>query len=209
MTALVQSIATLHERTFQQIERWTGSWALGLLARLTFLAVLYFYFLNSALTKIGEGFFGFLAVQPSAWYQIAPQAVEAALGDFDAISFFPYGLVVYAGTYAEFILPALIVVGLFTRLAALGMIGFIIVQTIVDIAIHKVDAGTIGALFDRFSDSVIADQRTLWIAVLAILVLKGAGALSLDGVLTKFFPAQHRNLAQNQKMAAPSHKMRK
>jgi putative oxidoreductase len=35
--------------------------------------------------------------------------------------------VVVAGTLAEFILPLLIVIGLFTRLAAFGMIGFVIV----------------------------------------------------------------------------------
>ena len=34
-------------------------------------------------------------------------------------------IVVLVGTWAEFILPALIVLGLVTRFAALGMIGFI------------------------------------------------------------------------------------
>ena len=42
--------------------------------------------------------------------------------------------------------------------------------------LEYVDAGTIGALFDRFPDSVILDQRLLWIFPLAYLVVKGAGA---------------------------------
>ena len=40
--------------------------------------------------------------------------------DVSQISFFPYGLLVYLGTYAEFIFPVLILVGLFTRLSAAG-----------------------------------------------------------------------------------------
>lgn len=180
-------LAELHGRFFRSLDGLTANWLPGLLGRLVFLAVLYLYFLNSALTKIGDGIFGFLHVQPSAYFQIAPQAVDAALGDVDAIAFFPYGLIVYAGTYAEFILPALIVVGLFTRIAAIGMIGFVAVQTLVDITIHKVDASTIGALFDRFPDSVIADQRSLWLFVLVILVLKGPGMLSIDGLLARRF----------------------
>ena len=54
-----------------------------------------------------------------------------------------------AGIYAGFILPVLIVAGSMTRLAALGMIGFIVVQSYVDVVFHHVDAATIGALFDR------------------------------------------------------------
>ena len=94
-----------------------------------------------------------------------------------------WGLIVLLGTYSEFLLPLLIVLGLFTRLSALGMIGFIAVQTLVDITVHKVDAATIGALFDRFPDSVILDQRLLWIFPLVYLVLNGGGRISLDGLL--------------------------
>jgi putative oxidoreductase len=63
------------------------------------------------------------------------------------------------------------------------MIGFIIVQTLTDILVHKVDATTIGVLFDRFPDSVILDQRLLWIFPLTYLAVKGAGLLSLDKLL--------------------------
>ena len=81
-------------------------------------------------------------------------------------------------------LPLLIVVGLLTRLAALGMIGFVIVQSATDIVGHGAWAnGTFGAWFDRASAALIADQRAFWLLALAILVLKGAGPLSLDRII--------------------------
>jgi putative oxidoreductase len=68
-------------------------------------------------------------------------------------------------------------------MAALGMIGFIAVQSFVDIAFHHADEKTIGALFDRFPDSVILDQRALWMVLLVTLAVRGAGMVSLDHLL--------------------------
>jgi putative oxidoreductase len=92
-----------------------------------------------------------------------------------------------AGTWAEFILPLLIVIGLFTRLAALGMIGFVVVQSLTDLYGHGgiAHAETLGAWFDRVPDSVILDQRAFWMLILVTLVIKGAGALSLDRILSR------------------------
>lgn len=190
MTVLVNSIRGLHDYIFELLERATEGWFLGLAARFVFAAVLWGYFLNSARTKVGEGFLGFFSVSPSAYYQIALPAVEAAGGDVDAIGILPWGLIVTLGTYAEFILPILIVFGLFSRIAAIGMIGFVAVQTLVDITVHKVGPETIGALFDRFPDSTIADQRLLWMLPLVYLAIKGPGLLSLDALLAKKFAAK-------------------
>jgi putative oxidoreductase len=178
MTSAV-SLIELYCRAVRRIESSLDSWALGLFARIVFLAVLVPYYINSALTKFDSPF----SIADSAYYQIALPAVEAAGGDVSAVSFFPWGLMVFFGSYGEFILPLLVVAGLFTRIAAAGMIGFIAVQTLTDILVHKVDATTIGALFDRFPDSVILDQRLLWIFPLAYLAVKGAGVLSLDKLL--------------------------
>jgi len=178
MTSAISLIEFYHRRV-RQTEAMLDRWFLGLFARLVFLAVLVPYYLNSALTK----FDGPFAITDSAYYQIALPAVEAAGGDVSAVSFFPWGLIVFFGSYGEFILPLLVVAGLFTCIAALGMIGFIIVQTLTDILVHNVDATTIGALFDRFPDSVILDQRLLWLFPLAYLVVKGAGLLSIDKLL--------------------------
>jgi putative oxidoreductase len=178
MTAAI-AIIEFYRRTVRRMEPMLDRWFLGLSARLVFLAVLVPYYLNSALTK----FDGPFSIADSAYYQIALPAVDAAGGDVSAVSFFPWGLMVFLGSYGEIILPLLLVAGLFTRIAALGMIGFIIVQTLTDILVHNVDAITIGTLFDRFPDSVILDQRLLWIFPLAYLAVKGAGLLSLDKLL--------------------------
>lgn len=187
----LMKIERMARNLFAHIERATDGWLLGLFARLTFLAVLYLYYLNSALTKVGDGVFGFFSIQAGAYYQIAMPAVEAAGGDPSAVPFLPWGLIVVLGTYAEFVLPLLIVLGLFTRVAAFGMIGFICVQSLVDITVHQVDATTIGALFDRFPDSVILDQRLLWIFLLTYLALKGAGVFSLDYIFSKVIARAH------------------
>jgi hypothetical protein len=86
-----------------------------------------------------------------AYAQIIPPIIEAAGYDKSAVAL-PWTALVYAGTYAEFVLPVLLVIGLFGRLAALGMIGFVIVQSYVDLTFHGVDAETAGAWFDRFPD---------------------------------------------------------
>jgi putative oxidoreductase len=185
----------LHDELTKKIEAAGDRWLIGSAARLVFAATLLLYFWNSARTKIGEGFFGFFSVSDNAYYQIALPAVEAAGGDVSQVAFLPWGLMVWAGTYAEFILPFLIVVGLATRIAALGMICFVIVQSAVDIFVHQVGAETTGALFDRFSDGLIADQRLFWVFLFTILVVKGAGALSLDAIILKRTAAPARGAA--------------
>ncbi len=183
MTAPLSSIANLHRRFFMALERALDGWFLGLAARFVFAAVLWGYFLASARTKVGDGVAGFFSITDGAYYQIALPAVEAANYDITAVPFFPWGFLVTLGTYGEFLLPPLIVAGLFARIAAAGMIGFIAVQTLVDITVHKVGAETIGVWFDRMPDSAVADQRLLWVLPLAIIVVKGAGYLSLDHLL--------------------------
>lgn len=180
----MNALLSIYDALVNAVERLTRGWFFGLFARFTFASVLYFYFLNSAKTKVGDGILGFFSVSPNAYYQIALPAVEAAGGDVSQVAFFPWTLMVVAGTYAEFILPLLIIVGLFTRIASVGMIIFIAVQSYVDIAVHQVGAETIGAMFDRFSDGLIADQRLLWIFPLVYLAVRGAGALSIDRLLT-------------------------
>ena len=70
-----------------------------------------------------------------------------------------------------------------TRLAALGMIGFVIVQSYVDVSGHGVGGKDLGAWFDGPSGSLIMDQRLMWVLLFMILVVKGAGPLSLDRLL--------------------------
>jgi putative oxidoreductase len=182
---MITRLRGLHDHVFGAVERHFGPWLPALVARFVFAAVLLGYFLNSARTKIGDGPLGFLTVTDGAYAQIVPPVIEAHGFDVSQVPFVPWGLIVHLGTYAEIVLPVLIVLGLFTRLAALGMIGFVLVQSFVDIAFHHADDRTIGALFDRLPDSVILDQRSLWMVLLVYLVVRGAGMVSLDRLLAR------------------------
>jgi putative oxidoreductase len=152
-----------------------GDWLLPTFARLVFAAVLFGYFWASAMTKLD----GIFTPSMGAYAQIFPRVFEAVGYDVSQMGFW-HRLVVLAGTYAEFALPVLIVIGLFTRLAAVGMMGFVAVQSLTDIYGHGAAAG---AWFDRASDALILDQRALWLLLLAVLLFKGAGPLSADRVL--------------------------
>ncbi|MEM6728496.1 MAG: DoxX family protein [Pseudomonadota bacterium] len=176
------SSPSLQERCVAPLEA-SSTAVLTTSARLIFAGVLLFYFWNAGLTKVGEGLFGVFRPDFGAYIQIFPKAVEAAGYDPSQLGLFHY-LVVVAGTIAELVLPALIVLGLLTRLAAAGMVGFIIVQTWTDVVGHGAFAnGSFGAWFDGASDALIADQRAFWLLALFILVLKGAGPLSLDRLI--------------------------
>ncbi len=175
----MNAILNLHNKPFEAISAMFGPWFLPTMARFTFAATLLVYFWTSASLKLGDSIFelGF-----GAYGQILPRAFESAGYDPSNISAFNT-FIAYAGTYAEFILPALIVIGLFTRLAALGMIGFTLVQSYVDIYGHMADETAIGGWFERISDSPIMDQRLFWITILLILFTRGAGPLSADRLI--------------------------
>lgn len=180
----MRSLIALQDRLFAPIG--TGDAALAFAARFTFAAVLAVYFFNSGLTKLGDGLLGLFKPALGAYAQIFPRAMEAASYDVSQLGLFHWA-VVMAGTWAEFILPALIILGLFTRLAALGMIGFIVVQSLTDLIGHGAwdDAKVLGAWFDRMPDGIILDQRMFWVLALTLLVFKGGGWLSLDRLLSR------------------------
>jgi len=148
------------------------------LARLVFAGVLLVYFWSSASTKLD----GLLTPSAGAYIQIFPRVVEAAGYDFGQLGLY-HRVVVLVGTWAEFALPLLIVLGLLTRLAALGMVGFVVVQSLTDVIGHGVAGDDLGAWFDGASGALILDQRALWLVLLAVLVFKGAGPLALDRLL--------------------------
>jgi len=151
------------------------------LARFVFAATLLFYFWNSAGTK-WEG----TPFSPSlgGYAQIFPKAMEAAGYDASQLGIFHWA-VVTAGTFAEYILPLLIVIGLLTRFAALGMVGFVVVQSLTDLFGHGGIAHieTLGKWFDGLPDSAILDQRAFWMLAFITLAIKGAGPLSVDRIL--------------------------
>ena len=182
---IIAKLETLHDKLFMALSRAAGDWFMGLATRLAFSSVLMVFFWNSASTKLGSGFPGVLMAKIGAYAQILPPIAEAAGYDPSKIAFLPWGLIVHVAAYAEFLIPLLILAGLFTRLSAVAMIGFIAVMTIVDIHFHGIGDKAVGAFFDRTHDSVVSDQRLLWLVPLIYLVLYGGGRLSLDALLRR------------------------
>jgi putative oxidoreductase len=167
---------------FASLEKFLDGWFLELGARFMFAASLMMYYLNSVTTKLGDGLLGVFSPTAGAFAQILPPVAEEYLYDTAAIPFMPWHLIVISGSIAEMLLPILIVLGLFTRLSALAMIGFIVVQTSVDILFHSVAAGS---WFDNQATDLI-DERAFWIFPLVLLVVKGGGALSADTLLRRY-----------------------
>ena len=175
----------LHHRATSRLEPLTEG-LLPLLARLTFAATLVGYFWASARTKLGDGLLGFLSPSTGAYAQIWPRQFEAVGYDASQLGVLHWAVTV-AGTWAELLLPLLIVLGLATRLAALGMIGFVSVQSLTDLYGHGGIAHpeTLGEWFDRIPDAPILDQRMFWMLLLITLVLKGGGWLALDRLVAR------------------------
>jgi putative oxidoreductase len=178
------AVIRLHDTVFSGLQAALAGWFTGLAARVVFASVLLLYYLNSSWGKFSDGVFGFLSPSSGAYVSILPKVMEANGYDENALAW-PYDVIVYLGTWTEFVLPLLIVVGLFSRLAALGMIFFVIVQSYVDVTQHGLDAKSVGAMFDRMPDAIIWDQRLLWVFVLVVIVVHGAGRLSLDHLLAR------------------------
>jgi putative oxidoreductase len=154
------------------------------LARFLFAAVLLVYYWNSASLKLGDGVLGFLHPSDGAYIQIFPRVFEAAGYDVSKLGLYHWAFVT-AGMWAEFLLPFLILVGLFTRAAALGMIGFVTLQSLTDLYGHGgiADPKVLGGWFDGAPGGMVLDQRAFWVFVLAYLVLRGGGPLALDRLI--------------------------
>lgn len=155
---------------------------LPLLARLVFASTLMLFFWRSAMTKLGDGFTGLFLPSMNAYAQVLPTRFEAVGYDTDALGFLDW-MIVVAGTWGEILLPIMIIVGLWTRLAALGMIAFITVMSYVDIYAHGVASGV---MFDGDPAGMILDQRLYWGLSLLILLCHGSGKFSLDQLLNRF-----------------------
>jgi putative oxidoreductase len=179
----MRTMITLQDRLFAPLDRHAAA-ILPTLARVVFAGVLLAYFWASGVTKLGDGIAGLWTPDLGAYAQIFPRAMEAAGYDVSQLGLW-HRLVVVAGTWAEFVLPLMVLLGLFTRAAALGMIGFVIVQSLTDIVGHGAGGETLGLWFDRDSAALILDQRALWVVLLCIPLVLGGGPLSLDRVLSR------------------------
>jgi len=187
MPGPIGSLVRLHHRVFSTIEEALAGWFNGFAARFAFASLLLLYYLNSAWNKLGDGLLGFLHPSVGAYASIIPPVFDSYGNTVEAVPFFPWDLIVIVGTLGELVLPILVVIGLFSRIAAIGMIVFVVVQSYVDVMYFQVTGKYLGAMFDRFPDAIIFDQRLLWIFVLLMIVVNGPGKLSLDYLLRRRF----------------------
>jgi putative oxidoreductase len=84
------------------------------------------------------------------------------------VSFLPVAPIAYLATAIEITMPALIVAGLMTRLATLPLIGMTI-------------------FIQLFVYPASWPDHLIWIALLTLLLSRGAGAISADTLVARFF----------------------
>lgn len=94
---------------------------------------------------------------------ITPSTYELFQSEYALPLLSPW-LAAHLATYAEHLFPLLLVLGLFTRLSALALLGM---TTVIEVFVYP-DAWP---------------THLSWAGLLLLLVAKGAGALSLDRVL--------------------------
>lgn len=145
MTALV----SIYDRLAELAGRLLPETVLLLAARLGIAAV----FFQSGRTKVE----GLLTITYSTYYLFET--------DYK-LPLVPPHLAAHMATYAEHLFPILLVLGLGTRFAALGLLGM---TTVIEVFVYP-DAWP---------------THLSWAAILLPLVAKGGGALSLDRLLRR------------------------
>ncbi|MEQ1597607.1 MAG: DoxX family protein [Casimicrobium sp.] len=113
-------------------------------------------FWMSGRTKVDEG--SLLTVSENAIYQFSEEP-------FSNVPLLPSDIAAYLTTYAEHILPILLVLGLFTRLSALALMGM-----------------TLVIQFFVFPEAWW-QVHILWVALAMVLIVRGGGILTLDRLL--------------------------
>ncbi len=148
MTTLVHQA-----RRFRDLANKVPHSAIALLARASIAAI----FWRSAITKVDQD------------YQVTDLTIALFQDEYlKNLPFLPAAPMAYLATALEFAMPALIVVGLATRLATLPLIGM--------------------ALFIQLLVYPTSwPDHLIWFALLVFLLARGPGAISLDALLARQF----------------------
>jgi putative oxidoreductase len=113
-------------------------------------------FWRSGRTKVDEG----------SWLSVSDTAKFLFEEEYKGVPL-PPEFAAYMATYAEHLFPILLVIGLFTRLSALALLGMtMVIQVFV---------------YPEAWWSV----HMIWVALALVLILRGGGSLSLDQLLTR------------------------
>jgi putative oxidoreductase len=113
-------------------------------------------FWRSGRTKVDEG----------TWLSVSDTATFLFEEEYKGVPL-PPEFAAYMATYAEHLFPILLVVGLFTRLSALALLGMTMVIQIF--------------VYPEAWWSV----HMIWVALALVLIIRGGGSLSLDQLLTR------------------------
>ena len=113
-------------------------------------------FWRSGRTKVDDG----------SWLTISDTSKFLFQEEYSAVPL-PSEFAAYMATYAEHLFPILIVIGLFTRLSALALLGMTLVIQIF--------------VYPEAWWSV----HVIWVALAMVLIVRGAGRFSVDALLVK------------------------
>ena len=105
-------------------------------------------------------------VEAGTWFQVTETTYELFRTEYAGVPL-PPEFAALAATAAEHIFPALLVAGLFTRFAALGLLGMTLT---IQVFVYP---------------EAWWPVHSLWAALALVLVLRGAGWLSLDALLVR------------------------
>ena len=113
-------------------------------------------FWRSGRTKVDEG----------SWLTVSDTAKFLFEEEYKGVPL-PPEFAAYMATYAEHLFPVLLVIGLFTRVSALALLGMTMVIQIF--------------VYPEAWWSV----HMIWVALALVLIIRGGGSLSLDQLLTR------------------------
>ena len=139
----------LWNRIVERIDKVISHDLLAVVAR----AALAVVFLSSGRTKVAEG--TWLTISDNAYFLFAEEYKLPLL---------PSEVAAVIATYAEHFLPLLLVLGLFTRLSAMGLLGMTVVIQI-------------------FVYPSAWPTHLLWLAPILYVIGRGGGALSVDRLI--------------------------
>jgi putative oxidoreductase len=148
----MQAIIRLYDRATALISaQWVEAIML-LMVRVALAGI----FWRSGRTKVEDG--SLLTVSENTIYQFGDDP-------FNKLPLLPSDVAAYLTTYVEHALPLLLILGLFTRLSALALMGMTLVIQIF--------------IFPEAWWQV----HILWVALALVLIVRGGGGLSLDRLL--------------------------
>lgn len=113
-------------------------------------------FWRSGRTKVDEG----------SWLSVSDTAKFLFEEEYKGVPL-PAELSAYMATYAEHLFPILLVIGLFTRLSALALLG---ITMVIQIFVYPEAWWSV---------------HMIWVALALVLIVRGGGHLSLDQLLTR------------------------